>query len=211
MGPPPRAGRSRLRCPAWGRGSGGPGRGSAWSPPLSVAPASANPKDRALPFCVPKVSAQRGGGAKESSREARSGPSSCQSCQSGDTAQDSRSVAPSEGLTSRLGGWQGSVSAQSHLSTGMPHLLTPVGAAGCAGSLDTGAHPHPWRGPGPARTHELGHTRQRSGRGLSWPPLRMPKARQGGLRGGRPARGPPLPPRPRGLRAHPPACPLHLP
>lgn len=92
-------------------------------------------------------------------------------------------MAPSEGLTSRLGGWQGSVSAQSHLSTGMPHLFTPVGVAGCAGGLDTGAHPHPRRGPGPARTHELGHTRQRSGRGLSWPPLRMPKARQGGLRG----------------------------
>lgn len=66
----PRAGLSCLSCPGRPSGSRGLWSVSAWSPPLSVAPATANPKDRAFPFCVPKVSPRQGVEPEERGREA---------------------------------------------------------------------------------------------------------------------------------------------
>lgn len=114
----PRAGLSCLSCPGQPSGSRGLWSVSAWSPPLSVAPATANPKGRAFPFCVPKVSPRQGGGARGERQGGcglqapaaghaavpRYSPAVPEAGHTPDATRGSRRVAPSKGAAGCPGG-----------------------------------------------------------------------------------------------------------
>lgn len=137
------------------------GRGSAWSPSLSVAPASANPGRPSFPLLCAQGKHSAGRRSPEEGREAVG----LQATAAGvplsqvlahlpeagyavDTAQDSR-AAPSKGVTScraentgvpRRGGCP-----ERPLHSGLRNALPAyfLGSAGCAQGLDTPAPPPP--------------------------------------------------------------------